>query len=46
MFVEMDNQVRLPVKTHIRIIIISADVIHSWSVIFPINSTKRPGYVK
>ena len=42
----MDNQVRVPVKTHIRIIIISADVLHSWSVTFSINATKRPGYLK
>ena len=29
---ETDNKVFLPVKTHIRLLITSADVLHSWAV--------------
>jgi cytochrome c oxidase subunit 2 len=29
---EVDNRVVLPIKTHIRVLITSADVLHSWSV--------------
>jgi heme/copper-type cytochrome/quinol oxidase subunit 2 len=29
---EVDNRVVLPAKTHIRIIVTSADVLHSWAV--------------
>ena len=29
---EVDNRVVLPVQTHIRILITSADVLHSWAV--------------
>ena len=29
---EVDNQVKLPIKTQIRLLITSADVLHSWAI--------------
>lgn len=29
---EVDNAVVLPVKTHVRVIVTAADVLHSWAV--------------
>ena len=29
---EVDNRIILPVKTHIRLLITAADVLHSWAV--------------
>jgi len=29
---EVDNRIKLPIKTHIRLMITSADVLHSWTI--------------
>jgi len=29
---EVDNRIKLPIKTHIRLLITSADVLHSWTI--------------
>jgi cytochrome c oxidase subunit 2 len=41
---EVDNRVSLPINTHIRLLITSADVLHSWSVpSFGIKVDATPG---
>lgn len=41
---EVDNRVVLPIKTHIRVLITSADVLHSWAVpSFGIKMDATPG---
>lgn len=43
-FLEVDNRVYLPTETHIRLLITSADVLHSWSVpSFGIKTDACPG---
>jgi cytochrome c oxidase subunit 2 len=41
---ETDNRVTLPIKTHIRVLVTSADVIHSWAVpSFGVKIDATPG---
>jgi heme/copper-type cytochrome/quinol oxidase subunit 2 len=40
---EVDNRVALPINTHIRLLITSADVLHSWHSFFGIKVDATPG---